>query len=223
MVLHAAGVCDLDVCEERPLWAARINSGGTAAVAEVFGSTAAIIFLSTDLVFSGNHAPEGGYTEDHIPDPVSIAGKTFLDGERQLSRCQRSTIIRLGLPVGPSITGDKGGLDWVESRFKKNRPVTLFTDEYRSVICNRDAARCVVEFTADRRDGTFHLGGPVPVSLHELGMKIIVGGGYDPLLLKGILRCQEKNGPPRMGNVALDSRRIFPYLSAPPLGWHYPS
>jgi dTDP-4-dehydrorhamnose reductase len=221
LVIHAAGVCDLDVCEERPAWADRLNNEGTAAIAQVFGDTAAILFLSTDLVFSGDNAPPGGYTEAHTPDPVSIAGKTFLAAEKQLAGCPRCSIIRLGLPVGPSVTGDKGGLDWVESRFRKNRPVTLFTDEYRSVIDNRDAARCVVEFAVRRINGLFHLGGPTPISLHGLGKMIIEGGNYDPALLKGILRIDERNGPPRIGNVALCSKKILHYLSTPPGEWQY--
>ena len=35
-VIHCAGVCDLDVCEERPEWAYALNVQGTKAVADVF-------------------------------------------------------------------------------------------------------------------------------------------------------------------------------------------
>lgn len=222
IVIHAAGVCDLDVCEERPHWADRLNREGTARVADVFGDESTLFFLSTDLVFSGNMSPAGGYTELHEPDPLSIAGKTFLAGERELiSRAFSWAVIRLGLPVGSSVTGDKGGLDWIESRFKKGRPVTLFSDEYRSVIPCSEITRCVLECIVAKVRGVYHLGGPDAVSLHGLGKKIVAGGNYDPQLLFSILRSQEVNGPPRMGNVSLNSKKIVKYLTVAPCGWHY--
>lgn len=222
LVIHAAGVCDLDVCEERPRWADLINRQGTAVLAELFSDAARFVYLSTDLVFSGNAPPAGGYAEHHQPDPVSVAGKTFLAGERELlTRSPACTIIRLGLPMGASVTHDKGGLDWIEGRFRKNRRVTLFSDEFRSVLSTKDAARCVVECIAGELRGVFHLGGPESLSLHQLGSMIIAGGGYRQDLLDGILRCEEKNGPPRIGDVTLNSGKIARHLSRPPSGWRY--
>jgi dTDP-4-dehydrorhamnose reductase len=221
IVIHAAGVCDLDICEERPHWADRINRIGSATVAEVFGETTYMLYLSTDLVFSGNIPPVRGYNEKHPPDPVSVAGKTFLAGEQAFRGRTDSAVIRLGLPMGRSVTGTKGGLDWIEGRFRKKRPVTLFHDEYRSVIPCEDLARCVIEFLTYRKTGLYHLGGPEAVSLHGLGRRIIEGGGYPRKLLKGILRHEEENGPPRIGNVMLDSGKIGSLLSFPPTGWRY--
>ena len=75
IVIHCAGVCDLDVCEERPEWADSLNRGGARSIREVFGESCQIIYLSSDLVFSGNNPPEGGYTEENLPDPVSVVVK----------------------------------------------------------------------------------------------------------------------------------------------------
>lgn len=222
IVIHAAGVCDLDVCEARPQWAEQINRQGTRLVAEVFGEEAKVVFLSTDLVFSGNEPPFGGYCEAHVPDPVSVAGKTFREAEKELeSAVAESVIIRLGLPMGSSVTGDKGGLDWIEGRFRKNRPVTLFRDEYRSVLSTSDVARCVVECLQHNLSGCFHLGGPEKRSLHQLGEMILTGGGYRRSLLKVISRKEEQNGPPRIGDVSLNSGKIAAYLSFSPKGWCY--
>ncbi len=82
-IVHCAGVCDLDVCEERPDWAHAINVQGAEAVVQVFGDLP-IFYVSTDLVFSGINPPTGGYAEDHEPDPVSVAGRTFVLAEEQI-------------------------------------------------------------------------------------------------------------------------------------------
>ena len=71
-VIHCAGVCDLDVCEDRPEWAHALNVLGTKAVADVFGYDIPILYMSTVLVFSGYNSPTGGYTEDDEPDPSML-------------------------------------------------------------------------------------------------------------------------------------------------------
>ncbi len=140
-VVHCAGVCDLDVCEERPEWARALtlNAGGAETVVSLFGTSAHILFLSTDLVYSGDAPPAGGYTETHVPDPVSIAGKTFTQAEQAIGAAAR---------------------------------------------------------------------GPRSVSLYELRMQVVGQGNYPRHLLRGIYRHEEIGGPPRIGNVSLDIRRI---------------
>jgi len=205
-VVHCAGVCDLDVCEDRPDWAYAMNVEGTRAVCEVFGDLP-IFYMSTDLVFSGEHPPEGGYAECHEADPVSVAGKTFAEAETCLDPEGGHCIVRLGLPLGDSVTGNKGAIDWIESRFKRNLPVTLFHDEYRSCISCEEIADMALTVLAGEWTGLYHFGGLRSWSLHDIGAYVIRKGGYDPGLLKGILRHQEVNGPPRIGDVSLNSQR----------------
>jgi dTDP-4-dehydrorhamnose reductase len=207
-VIHASGVCDLDVCEERPLWAHSINVKGAEAVCAVFGSTSRILCLSTDLIFAGNTPPAGGYRESDTPDPLSVAGKTFAAAETVALQTPHACIIRLGLPLGQSVTGDKGAIDFVASRLRRNLPITLFHDEIRSCISVEAIADVVVRLLASEAEGIFHCGGDVPMSLHEVGELVVKTGGYPPHLLKTISRFEEKNGPPRMGNVSLNSGKV---------------
>lgn len=217
-IVHCAGVCDLDVCEERPHWARKLNTDGTKTIVDAF-SDCHIIYLSSDLVFSGNNPPMGGYDENANVDPVSVAGKTIADAENIVRTCKSYCIVRLGLPIGNSITGDKGAIDFIESRFRKSLPVTLFTDEFRSCIACEEIGSAVYELISRKSQGIFNLGGPSATSLHNIGEWIIKKGCYGSSLLKGILRCEEVNGPPRIGNVSLNSSKITDllgiHLSAP--------
>ena len=81
-VIHCAGVCDLDVCEERPEWAHLLNVNGTRAVVDAFGNDMPVLYMSTDLVFSGFNTPAGGYTEDDKPNPINVVGETFAMAQR---------------------------------------------------------------------------------------------------------------------------------------------
>ncbi len=206
-VIHCAGVCDLDVCEERPEWAYSLNVQGTRAVVDVFNDIP-ILYMSTDLVFSGFNTPEGGYTEFNKPDPINIVGKTFVRAEAYIQQSYEHCIIRLGLPLGDSIVGKKGAIDWIESRFRRNLPVTLFYDEHRSCIsCEEIVQMTIAALTLEIR-GLFHLGGERTWSLYDIGKYVLDKGEYSPDLLNGIMRHQEENGPPRIGDVSLNSNKL---------------
>ena len=213
-VIHCAGVCDLDVCEERPEWAHSLNVKGTRAVADVFGNDIPILYMSTDLVFSGYNSPAGGYTEDDEPNPINVVGKTFASAEAYIQKCKDHCIVRLGLPLGDSIDGKKGAIDWIESRFRRNLPVTLFYDEYRSCVdCEEIVRMAIAALTLGLR-GIFHLGGDRRWSLYDIGKYVLDKGGYAPALLHGIMRHQEENGPPRIGDVSLNSKKLRSFIKA---------
>ena len=213
-VIHCAGVCDLDVCEERPEWAHSLNVKGTRAVADVFGNDIPILYMSTDLVFSGYNSPAGGYTEDDEPNPINVVGKTFASAEAYIQKCKDHCIVRLGLPLGDSIDGKKGAIDWIESRFRRNLPVTLFYDEYRSCVDCEEVVRMAIAALTLGLRGIFHLGGDRRWSLYDIGKYVLDKGGYAPALLHGIMRHQEENGPPRIGDVSLNSKKLRSFIKA---------
>lgn len=213
-IIHCAGVCDLDLCQERPRWAYDLNVNGTKAVMEVFGDTCKIVYMSTDLVFSGEDPPENGYTEDHRPDPISVAGKTFYKAEQILQPFENTCIVRLGLPLGDSITGDKGAIDWIKSRLLKQRPVTLFYDELRSCLWCEQIAEMIGPLLSLNLQGLYHFGGNHPWTLHEIGQYVLDKYNCEKHLLKGIYRREETNGPPRIGNVSINCDKLKTILNS---------
>jgi dTDP-4-dehydrorhamnose reductase len=221
-LVHAGGVCDLDVCEERPAWAEALNVDGARAVVEVFGETSRVIYLSTDLVYSGARPPAGGYREEDTPDPVSVVGNTYRLAEEAIRRATRHLVLRLGLPMGASIQGNKGAVDWIKSRLQRELPVTLFHDEWRSCIDTEEIARVLLRLLETPLEGLYHLGGPDKTSLHEIGQQVLARGGHAASLLKTCSRLEEVGGPPRIGNVHLNSSRLAAALGTRirPCRWH---
>jgi dTDP-4-dehydrorhamnose reductase len=207
-VLHAAGVCDLDICESRPQYAFDINVCGAKNIVDVFSPSCYLMYLSADLVFSGIAPPPSGYRETDDPDPVSVVGKTFVQAEQQFFRASRRSIVRLGLPMGNSIDNEKGAIDFIEGRLRRNLPMSLFHDEWRSCIDCDELADIVIELFSCEVLGLFHCGGPRPVSLYEIGKQILVKGRYNKTALKKWSRKDDTNGPPRIGNVHLNSSMV---------------
>ena len=82
--INCAAWTDVDGCESDIERAFAVNARGpeNPAVASRDVS-AAFVTISTDYVFDGSK--EGFYTEDDVPNPQSVYGRTKLEGER-LSR-----------------------------------------------------------------------------------------------------------------------------------------
>jgi dTDP-4-dehydrorhamnose reductase len=207
-VVYCSGVCDLDACEDKPEWAWGINRGGAEAVAQVFGQTAKIVFLSTDLVFSGAIPPGMGYQEDDPVDPVSVVGKSFAAAERLIRGCPDYLLYRLGLPIGRSFTRTKGAWDFIDHRFRRGLPLTLFYDEIRSCIACEDIAQIVAWSLMQSFQGCYHFGGQAGLDLYSLGKRVLDYGGYPGALLHRSSRLDERNGPPRVGDIRLNSNRL---------------
>jgi dTDP-4-dehydrorhamnose reductase len=216
-VIYCSGVCDLDACEQHPTLAHSINVLGPRRLAQVFGGSCHLLFCSSDLVFSGNYPPVGGYAEEHPPDPISTAGRTYADGEKELEGLSRCCIVRLGLPLGDSITSTKGAVDFIDHRFRRNLPLTLFHDELRSCIDCHTIAEIMLQLLNTEETGLYHLGGDRPWSLHEVGQYVIRRGNYPPELLFTKSRHEDWNGPPRIGDVTLNSGKIKRLMGLPHL------
>jgi dTDP-4-dehydrorhamnose reductase len=218
-LLHAAGVCDLDMCEAKPLYAFDINVNGAKNIVSVFSASSYIMYLSADLVFSGNNPSALGYAETDKPDPVSVVGKTYALAEKEIANAARHSTVRLGLPMGDSIQGEKGAVDFIEGRLKRGLPMSLFHDEYRSCIDCEDLADAVISLFSMEVEGIFHVGGPRAVSLYEIGERILNRGNYRREALKKWSRIDDVNGPPRIGNVHLNSSKAERLLGRPFKPW----
>jgi dTDP-4-dehydrorhamnose reductase len=217
-VIHAAGMCDLDVCELWPGLAYQRNVEGTQNIARL-GRDCHVMQISTDLVFSGNHPPPNGYDEDSEPDPPSMIGKTFMEAEAIVAQLPDAMIVRKGLPMGDSLSGRKGPIDYLAHRFRRGKPLTLFYDELRSALYIDDlivGLRLLWEMEAT---GYHHFGGPKRVSLYDIGHYLIESRNYDPACLRRASRFEDHEGLPRIGNVALNSRRAYTFTGFTPRAW----
>lgn len=207
-VLNCAGNCALKSCELDPAMANRINVDGVENLLSIIdGTDTRLVHLSIDLVFSGK--AQGDYIEDHAPDPVTIYGLTMVESERRVQAARPAAcILRISLPMGVSFNGHAGAIDWIGSRFKKNKPATLYYDEVRTPAYSDCLNELFEVALASDLAGVLHAGGPRRLSLFEIAQVINRVGGYDPDLLMGCARFDAGPIPPRAGNVSMHSDRL---------------
>lgn len=89
LVVNAAAYTAVDKAESEPDLALLVNGHAVRVLAEEAGKLGALlIHYSTDYVFDGSKSVP--YTEDDAPNPISVYGRTKLEGDRaiQASGCR---------------------------------------------------------------------------------------------------------------------------------------
>lgn len=215
-VLNGAGNCALKKCELDPAMAWRINVESVDTLLAAIGRRdVRLVHLSIDLVFSGNGA--GRYLEHHATDPVTVYGKTMAAAEERIIAAQPAAcILRISLPMGVSFNGHAGAIDWIQSRFKKQAPATLYFDEVRTPTYTDCLNRALEAVLAGDLAGLYHAGGPRALSLYQIAQIVNRIGGYDPDLLHGCPRAAAGPMPPRAGNVSMVTERLIEHLGFVP-------
>ncbi len=220
-IVNCGGSCHLKGCELDHEMARRVNVKCVEHLLDAIADTPVrLVHLSIDLVFSGDG--DGGYVETDTPDPVTMYGKTMVMAEQLiLERRPESAILRISLPMGVSFNGHAGAIDWIQHRFAKNLPATLYYDEIRSPTYVDCLNRVIEEFCCRTElGGIWHAGGNIDLSLYQIAQIVNRVGGYDPSLLHGCPRIDAGPIPPRAGNVTMNSAKLKETLGRSPfLPW----
>ena len=205
-LIHCGALADSEACERDPERARRDNvvtARNVARAARQSGTR--LLFFSTDLVFPGDQPWSSEKTE---PAPISVYGRTKLEGERAtLDESPDAVIFRISLVCGRGIGGRRTASEALASRLRNGEPATLYEDEWRTPTDPESIARAVEAVIARSEvRGIFHIAGPERVNRVEFGRRVATLLGLDPRLIKGARRAQHQ-GAPRPSDVSLDIGR----------------
>lgn len=220
-VLNCAGNCALKSCELDSRLAWRTNVEGMITLLSIVAERQVrMLHTSIDLVFAGRDSmpPDWpGYKETDRTDPVTVYGTTMVAAEQLLLESMPSACtLRISLPMGVSFNGHAGAIDWIQSRFAKARPATLYFDEVRTPTYTDCLNQVYETLLGNELSGLFHAGGPRRWSLYQIAQVINRVGGYEPNLLMGCPRIEAGPIPPRAGDVTMDSSKLIAALGYNP-------
>ena len=189
-VLNCAGNCALKACELDSRLAWRTNVEGMITLLSICCERdVRLVHTSIDLVFAGRDQMSRFlvWLRGIDPtDPVTVYGTTMVAAEQLLLDSMPSACtLRISLPMGISFNGHAGAIDWIQSRFAKNRPATLYYDEVRTPTYTDCLNEVYESLLASDVAGLYHAGGPRRLSLYQIAQVINRVGGYDPALLHG--------------------------------------
>jgi dTDP-4-dehydrorhamnose reductase len=210
VIIHCAGVCDVEKCETSPQFAHEVNVGGMETLLARAPAAARIVYLSSDHVFGGDTGP---YTESSPTGPISVYGRTRVIAEQMLLAHRPSAlVVRGGLWIGPSYNGRIGHMDWLRYRHSRGLPMTVVADEHRSAVWAEEAARRVLDLTASPITGVRHVVATRttarPALAHYLNERFAIGATFS-------VHSRADRTTPHLGRVEL--RTEFADALATPL------
>ncbi len=155
LLIYCAGVCNVERCAAHPNFAWAVNLGGVVAMLDALPRSTRLVLCSSDHVFAGRPEP---YVESSPPDPISIYGHTRVASERHvLDRRPDALVIRVALPIGASMSGRIGHLDWLRHRHARQLPMTVVDGEHRAAVWAPQAARRIMMLAQSDARGIRHL------------------------------------------------------------------
>ena len=182
VVINAAAVSNVDLCERDAELAWRVNAEGVAGLAQACRNAGVrLVHFSTDYVFGADRPPrDEGFAEDDPPAPVNEYGRSKLAGEQAaLETLVDCVVLRVSFVFGP---GRPTFVDHLleQARRRDGRPRAV--DSWRTRPTGLDAIAEAVDRVLDGDfTGVCHVAGSgPPVTRWEFARRALELAGHDP-------------------------------------------
>jgi len=215
VVVHLAAISRQGDALRDPERARAVNVEATAALVELCAEMGSrLIYVSTDMVFDGEHAP---YKESDTTEPGTYYGRTKLEGECYVLAYAKSVVLRLPLLYGlPEVSREPTFFESTLRALKTGTPIKLFEDEFRTPLWLEDAAHACCELADVEITGVLHAGGPERLSRLEMGRLLAAAVGCSDAPLVAARRSDIEGPEPRPHDLSLDSSRYVAHFGAHP-------
>ncbi|MCH9683810.1 MAG: sugar nucleotide-binding protein [Deltaproteobacteria bacterium] len=200
ILVYCAGVCNVQRCAAHPKFAWAVNLGGVEAMLDAVPDSTRLVLCSSDHVFAGRPEP---YVESTPPDPLSVYGQTRVASERcVLDRRPDALVVRVALPIGASMNGRVGHLDWLRYRHSQGLPMTVVRGEHRAAVWADDGAKRILTLAQSDLRGIRHLAATRVSARPQLAATLCRHLGLEAAY--GVV-ARETLGRPHLGHIDLQT------------------
>jgi dTDP-4-dehydrorhamnose reductase len=213
--IHTAAIPDPDICELEPDRAHLVNVEGTRNVTEAAREVgASVAFISSDSIFDG--LKKSPYIETDAPNPVSVYGRTKVDGEKIVRGVPEHWIFRIPILFGP------GKINFVEKGLQAittGKEYVVALDQVGCAAYTLDIGRKTMEVMEAKRYGTFHLSNTGECNRLELAQRAAVMAGLDPSKIIGRKMDEMKRPAKRLKYQVMEMKALAEAGFALPRSW----
>lgn len=173
-VINCAAYTRVDDAEQQREMAFTVNAQGPATLAaacRVHG--ARLIHISTDYVFDGRKPRPQVYAEDDTPCPLSVYGRTKLDGEAPvLALAEHGAVLRTAWLYGR--TGQNFPRTMLRLALRRPaQPIRVVNDQYGSPTWSGRLARQIARLLEDFQPGLYHATAQGACTWYELAVRFL--------------------------------------------------
>jgi dTDP-4-dehydrorhamnose reductase len=184
-IIHTAANAIVDACEADPDGARLLNTEFPGDLAELCAKRGVrMVHISTDAVFDGTK--DELYTEDDLPNPLSVYAQTKLDGEQNvLSANPDAAIARVNF-FGWSLPGTRSLSEFFYNHLSAGQPVNGFTDVWFCPMFVYDLGETLTSMLENGLAGLYHAVGSEALTKYDFGVRIARQFGFDEGLIRPI-------------------------------------
>jgi dTDP-4-dehydrorhamnose reductase len=212
LIVNAAAYTAVDKAESDVDAAMEANGVAPGVLAEeAKRSSALLVHFSTDYVFDGSKA--GAYVEEDATNPLSVYGRSKLEGERRIlaSGC-RHLILRTSWVYAPR------GRNFFLTMAKKARAgeaLRVVADQRGVPSEARFLAEATVALLGKKAEGVFHVVPGGETTWHGFAVAIVASLGLDNPVA-AVASSEYPTPARRPANSVLDNRKFSRLVGAPP-------
>jgi dTDP-4-dehydrorhamnose reductase len=214
VVIHTAAMTNVDTCETDQIGCELLNVTAVAYLIEACQKHDTFLcHLSTDFIFDG---ADGPYTEEAIPNPISVYGESKLRAEKLIEASSiRWAIARTVLVFG--IVSDMSRTNiilWVKKSLEEGKQINVVTDQFRTPTLAEDLAMGCWLIAQKEAQGIFNISGSDFLTPYEMAIKTANFYGLPVDLIQqadSSTFSQAAKRPPRTGFILDKARRELGY------------
>ena len=169
-LVNCAAYTDVDGCEEHEDLAFLLNAKAPGYLARACSKSGTrLLQISTDYVFDGETTEP--YTEEDLPHPLSVYGKSKLAGEEAIQESMKDFIL-----VRPQWLFGPHGKNFVSTILgiaRERDSINVVNDQKGSPTYSKDLARAIRELIERDARGIFHVCNRGRASWYDLAKKAI--------------------------------------------------
>jgi dTDP-4-dehydrorhamnose reductase len=205
-VMNCAAYTNVDGCESNEALCFAVNSTGVGNLASASKRVGArFATISTDYVFDGGSFDF--YTENDFPNPISVYGKSKLEGERRaLEANEESIIVRSGWIYGQ---GGTNFLSIIADKLLQGDSITAISDSFGTPTFADDLCRAIRSLLDANATGIFHVANEGEgTSYHGFAVEVAKALKVPTDLVSEISEKQLSRPAPRPTSSKLRSARL---------------
>ena len=213
LVIHAAGLTDVEACEADPELAHQLNVASAIHTARAAATVGAkLIHLSTDHLFDGSLPWR---SEESVPSPLNVYAATKGSAEQAvLDVCPDALVIRtnfFGWGNGVRISFS----DWILGALQREEPLNMFTDVWFTPILINDLTDLMLQLSDQGAKGIFNVAGKERVSKHAFALRLAEVFGVSPAGIHAASVEDFSFKAPRPKDMSLSSQKAVEFLGIP--------
>jgi len=206
VVVHAAGLTNVEACEADPARAQQVNVELAANVATACAARGlALVHISTDHLFRGDQSLA---REDQAVAPQNVYGRTKAEAEARVLAAHPKALVARTNFYGWGTRYRQSFSDRIIVALRAGEDITLFTDVFFTPVLVDVLQRAVADLLTAGAAGVVHIAGDERLSKYEFGLRVARHFGLNARLIRPGLLSGSAGLVPRPRDMSLSNSRV---------------